>query len=59
MIIKDFFVFSHLNPINVNIISSSSTLSSVNKPISTKINLRQRKNNGLFFKAMKTKKGYQ
>ena len=53
------FEFSYHHPINSNITSSSSTLSSINKPISTRINITQGKNIGQFFKTMKLKKGYQ
>ena len=55
---KRYFEFSHHHPINANISSSSSTLSSINKPFSTKINITQGKNFGQFFKTMKPKKGY-
>ena len=55
---KRYFGFSHL-PINANISSSSSTLSSLNKAGSQRINIVQGKNIGQFFKTMKQKKGYQ
>ena len=53
---KRYFGFSQ-HPININM-NSASTLSSSNKPISTKINITQGKNMGPFIKAMKPKKGY-
>ena len=57
---KRYFEFSHHNPINANITSSSSTLSSMNKPISSsKINITKGNNIRQFFKTMKPKKGYQ
>ena len=56
---KRYFEFSHHHPNNSNKTSSSSTLTSLNKPISAKINITQGKNIGQFFKTMKPKKGYQ
>jgi len=53
---KRYFGFSQ-HPININM-SSASTLSSSNKPISAKINITQGKSMGPFIKAVKPKKGY-
>ena len=53
---KRYFGFPN-HPINSNISSSSSTLSSLNKPMSTRINVVQGKNIQ-FFKTVKQKKGY-
>ena len=54
---KRYFGLSN-HPINSNINASSSTLSSLNKPTSTRINIGQGKNIGQFFKTVKPKKGY-
>ena len=55
---KRYFGFPN-HPINSNISSSSSsTLTSLNKPMSTRINVAQGKNIGQFFKTVKPKKGY-
>ena len=55
---KRYFGFSN-HPINSNISSSSSTLSSLNRLIPTRLNIVQGKNIGQFFKTVKPKKGYQ
>ena len=54
---KKYFGFSN-HPINVNI-NSTSSLSSSNKPISTRINITHGKNIGQFVKIMKPQKAYQ
>ena len=54
---KRYFGLSN-HPISSNINASSSTLSSLNKPTSTRINIGQGKNIGQFFKTVKPKKGY-
>lgn len=53
---KRYFGFPQ-HPININM-NSASTLSSSNKPISTRINITQGKSMGPFIKAVKPKKGY-